>query len=123
MTGGMISQRNDALHIIYTCRAKSKSVVVGGPDVTASPDIYKAANFQVLGEAEAIMVDFISGWRNDAMEGVFEEPKSNTDITKSLLPRFDLLKLAPYLHLRPFAEEIVQEIIKLDQGQWEAPSP
>lgn len=99
MTGGMLPQRNDAIHIIDTCRTKGKPVVVGGPDVTSSPPVYQAANFQVLGEAEEIMVDFISAWRNGAREGVFEAPMGKTDVTKSPLPRFDLLKLDQYLHV------------------------
>lgn len=99
MTGGMLPQRNDVLRIIDTCRARGKPVVVGGPDVTSSPPVYKAANFQVLGEAEEIMVNFISAWRSGAREGVFEAPMGKTDVTKSPLPRFDLLKLNQYLHV------------------------
>ncbi|WP_395495962.1 B12-binding domain-containing radical SAM protein [Acetobacter sp. KSO5] len=99
MTGGMLPQRNDALHLIDKCRTSGKPVVVGGPDVTSSPDIYKAAHFQVLGEAEEIMVNFISAWRNGATGGVFVAPMGKTDVTKSPLPRFDLLKMDQYLHV------------------------
>lgn len=41
-------------------RANGKPIVIGGPDVTSSPDVYSAANFQVLGETEEIMADFIA---------------------------------------------------------------
>lgn len=99
MTGGMLPQRNDALRIIERCRASGKPVVVGGPDVTSSPDLYAAANFQVLGEAEEIMDDFVTAWRAGAVQGVFEAPMGKTDVTKSPLPRFDLLKLDHYLHV------------------------
>ncbi|NHO34161.1 B12-binding domain-containing radical SAM protein [Acetobacter fallax] len=99
MTGGMLPQRNDALHIIEMCRAAGKPVVIGGPDVTSTPAFYSAANFQVLGEAEEIMDNFIRAWRAGASEGVFEAPMGKTDITKSPLPRFDLLKLDQYLHV------------------------
>ncbi len=99
MTGGMLPQRNDALHIIDMCRDCGKPVVVGGPDVTSSPDIYSAANFQVLGEAEEIMGDFIAAWRNGDRQGVFQTPMGKTDVTLSPLPRFDLLKLNQYLHV------------------------
>ncbi|RBM05913.1 B12-binding domain-containing radical SAM protein [Novacetimonas cocois] len=99
MTGGMLPQRNDALHIIEMCRAAGTPVVVGGPDVTSSPALYSAANFQVLGEAEEIMVDFIAAWRRGDRQGVFEAPMGKTDVTKSPLPRFDLLKLDQYLHV------------------------
>ncbi len=99
MTGGMLPQRNDALHIIEMCHARGKPVVVGGPDVTSSPDLYRAANFLVLGEAEEIMDDFVTAWRNGAGQGVFEAPMGKTDVTRSPLPRFDLLKLDHYLHV------------------------
>ncbi|EGG78477.1 B12-binding domain-containing radical SAM protein (plasmid) [Komagataeibacter nataicola] len=99
MTGGMLPQRNDALHIIETCRARGKPVVVGGPDVTSSPSLYSAANFQVLGEAEEIMDDFIAVWHSGVRQGMFEAPMGKTDVTKSPLPRFDLLKLDQYLHV------------------------
>ncbi len=99
MTGGMLPQRNDALHIINMCRAAGKPVVVGGPDVTSSPALYTAANFQVLGEAEEIMEDFITAWQRGDQKGVFEAPMGKTDVTKSPVPRFDLLKLDQYLHV------------------------
>ena len=99
MTGGMLPQRNDARCIIEMCRASEKPVVVGGPDVTSSPSFYSAANFQVLGEAEEIMGDFLAAWRSGATQGVFEAPTGQTNITKSPLPRFDLLKLNHYLHV------------------------
>src|SRR5271169_4182989 len=66
MTGGMLPQRNDALRIIEMCHAWDKPVVVGGPDVTSSPSFYSAADFQVLGEAEEIMDEFLGAWRNGA---------------------------------------------------------
>ncbi|MBB2205581.1 B12-binding domain-containing radical SAM protein [Gluconacetobacter takamatsuzukensis] len=99
MTGGMLPQRNDAQHLIETCRARGKPVVVGGPDITSSPSAYSAANFQVLGEAEEIMADFIAAWRDGATQGIFEAPMGKTDVTGSPLPRFDLLKLDQYLHV------------------------
>lgn len=99
MTGGMLPQRNDALHIIEMCRAGGKPVVIGGPDVTSSPILYRAANFQVLGEAEEIMGDFIAAWRKGDRQGIFEAPMGKTDVTKSPLPRFDLLNLNHYLHV------------------------
>lgn len=99
MTGGMLPQRNDALHIIDMCVGSGKPVVVGGPDVTSSPEIYNAAHFKVLGEAEEIMGDFVAAWRSGAKEGDFVAPMGETDVTKSPLPRFDLLKMDHYLHV------------------------
>jgi radical SAM superfamily enzyme YgiQ (UPF0313 family) len=99
MTGGMLFQQPDSLRIIEMCRARRKPVVVGGPDVTSTPDIYDSANFRVLGEAEEIMEDFVAAWRSGAEQGLFEAPMGQTDVTKSPTPRFDLLKLEHYLHV------------------------
>jgi radical SAM superfamily enzyme YgiQ (UPF0313 family) len=61
MTGGMMVQQPDTLRLIKMCRERGKPVVVGGPDVTLSPHVYKAADVQVLGEAEGILDQFIAG--------------------------------------------------------------
>jgi radical SAM superfamily enzyme YgiQ (UPF0313 family) len=99
MTGGMLFQQPDTLRIVDMCRARCTPVVVGGPDVTSMPDIYRRANFQVLGEAEEIMEDFVAAWRSGARQGVFQAPMGQTDVTKSPTPRFDLLNLEHYLHV------------------------
>jgi radical SAM superfamily enzyme YgiQ (UPF0313 family) len=99
MTGGMLSQQHDTLEIIAICRAHGKPVVVGGPGVTSSPHIYASANFRVLGEAEGIIDKFIAAWEAGATEGLFEAEKFTVDVTKSPIPRFDLLKFDQYLYV------------------------
>ena len=51
MTGGMLPQQADTVAPIELCRRHDRPVVVGGPDATSSPHIYKQADFRVLGEA------------------------------------------------------------------------
>jgi radical SAM superfamily enzyme YgiQ (UPF0313 family) len=99
MTGGMLFQQPDTLLIIEMCRTRGRPVVVGGPDVTSTPDIYSTANFRVLGEAEEIMEDFVAAWQSGAEQGFFQAPMGQTDVTMSPTPRFDLLKLEDYLHV------------------------
>ena len=99
MTGGMLSQQHDTLAIIDICRAQGKAVVVGGPGATSSPHIYAQANFRVLGEAEGIIDSFIAAWEAGATEGTFEAEKFQVDVTKSPIPRFDLLKFDHYLYV------------------------
>jgi len=99
MTGGMLPQRRDALSLIDLCRARGKPVVVGGPDATSSPDIYRRADFLVLGEAEGIIDQFVEAWSAGANEGVFQAAKFQVDVTKSPVPRFDLLKPEHYLYI------------------------
>src|SRR5436853_2430048 len=52
MTGGMLPQQPDTLRVIELAHEQGKPVVVGGPDATSSPEAYKAADFQMPGEAE-----------------------------------------------------------------------
>ena len=99
MTGGMLPQQFDTLDIIDLCRARGKLVAVGGPAVTSSPHIYEKANFRVLGEAEGIIDKFVGAWEAGAREGLFEAEKFTADVTKTPIPRFDLLKFDHYLHI------------------------
>jgi radical SAM superfamily enzyme YgiQ (UPF0313 family) len=98
-TGGMLSQQADTLRLIELCRSRGKPVVVGGPDPTSSPHIYAAADFQVLGEAEGVLEEFVAAWESGARSGVFTAPKFQADVTKTPVPRFDLLNFQDYLYL------------------------
>jgi radical SAM superfamily enzyme YgiQ (UPF0313 family) len=99
MTGGMLPQQIDMLAIIDLCRSREKPVAVGGPAVTSSPQIYRKANFRVLGEAEGIIGKFVEAWDGGAREGLFEAEKFQVDVSKTPIPRFDLLKFENYLHI------------------------
>ena len=99
MTGGMLPQQRDTLDVIELCHAQGKPVAVGGPAATSSPEIYTGADFQVLGEAEGVIDDFIAAWNAGARTGVFEAEKFSVDVTKSPIPRFDLLTFGYYLNI------------------------
>jgi hypothetical protein len=91
MTGGMLPQQQDTLEIIASCRVRGKPTVVGGPDAMSSPEVYRDADFLVLGEVEGLIDQFIAAWRSGARNGVFEGGKFQVDVTKSPVPRFDLI--------------------------------
>jgi radical SAM superfamily enzyme YgiQ (UPF0313 family) len=99
MTGGMLFQQSDTLRIIDMCRERGLPVVVGGPDATSSPHRYETANFRVLGEVEGIIQDFIAVWDEGKREGMLVAPKFQVDVTKTPIPRFDLLKFDQYLYI------------------------
>ena len=99
MTGGMLPQQADTLALIELCRRHDRPVVVGGPDATSSPHIYKQADFRVLGEAEGVLSDFVAAWDAGKRDGTFTAPKFQVDVTKSPMPRFDLLNLEYYLYI------------------------
>jgi radical SAM superfamily enzyme YgiQ (UPF0313 family) len=99
MTGGMLAQQADTLELIALCHAHGKTVAVGGPDPTSSPHVYAAADFRVLGEVEGIIDDFVAAWEAGERSGCFTAPKFTIDVTRSPIPRFDLLKFEHYLYV------------------------
>ena len=98
MTGGMLPQQRDTERVIALAHAQGKPVVVGGPDVTSSPHMYEEAEFKVLGEAEEVMSEFLAAWRSGESSGVFTAD-GFPDITRSPVPRYDLLKFHHYMHV------------------------
>lgn len=97
MTGGMLFQQADTLRIVQMAKRMRKPVAVGGPDATSSPHIYEAADFRVLGEAEGIIDAFVEAWNRGERSGTFSAEKFKADVTRSPIPRFDLLKFDDYL--------------------------
>jgi radical SAM superfamily enzyme YgiQ (UPF0313 family) len=97
MTGGMLPQQSDTLALVDICHQRGKPVVIGGPSVTSIPETFDGADFLVLGEAEGVIDQFIGAWKGGAKRGVFDGRKIQVDITKSPVPRFDLLKPGYYL--------------------------
>jgi radical SAM superfamily enzyme YgiQ (UPF0313 family) len=98
MTGGMLAQRTDTLRLIELVQQSGKTVIVGGPDISSSPQAYISANIRVLGEAETIIDEFVAAWERGERSGLFESPKFQADITRTPIPRFDLWKKRQYLY-------------------------
>ena len=99
MTGGMLPQHTDLVEIIDLCRARGKPVAIGGPAATSVPHAYAKANFQILGEVEDILDEFVEAWEAGAREGVFVAKKFEIDVRNTPIPRFDLLKFDRYLYI------------------------
>ncbi|WP_350333207.1 B12-binding domain-containing radical SAM protein [Coralliovum pocilloporae] len=96
MTGGMMPQQETCLALIKRCKKLGVPVVVGGPDATSSPQVYKDADFRVLGEVEHSIQDFIAAWNRGERTGDFEDEKFKADVTTTPLPRYDLLRFSNY---------------------------
>ena len=95
MTGGMLPQEPDCLVVIDRCVALGTPVCVGGPAPTSTPEVYDKADFLVLGEAEGILDKFVAAWEAGERRGRLMAEKFKADVTKSPIPRFDLLTFSP----------------------------
>jgi len=99
MTGGMLPQQAHTLEVIRMCHARGKPVVVGGPDISSSPQLYDEADFKVIGEAELVIADFIAAWERGDRRGSFVAEKFTADVTRTPVPRFELLTFKDYLRI------------------------
>lgn len=99
LISGMLPQQADALDMIELFQQRGKMVAVGGPDISSSAHIYAQADFKVIGEAENVIQDFIAAVRRGERSGTFEAEKFQVDVTKTPIPRFDLLKFHQYLYV------------------------
>jgi radical SAM superfamily enzyme YgiQ (UPF0313 family) len=98
MTGGMNVQRPDCLSVVAEAQGQGKAVVVGGPDVTSEPNFYAHADFVVIGEAEVIIQEFVAAWEAGQRRGTFTAEKFKVDVTRTPVPRYDLLRRSDYLY-------------------------
>jgi radical SAM superfamily enzyme YgiQ (UPF0313 family) len=71
--------------------------VAGGPDPTSQPEIYRQADYLVLGEAECTLPYFLRDLEAGADHGVYVPSPDRPDMRMSPVPRFDLLKPKDYL--------------------------
>jgi radical SAM superfamily enzyme YgiQ (UPF0313 family) len=93
----MLAQRGDFHHLIRKALQLGKKVAVGGPYPTSVPEdaLASGAHYLVLDEGEITVPLFLEAIAQGEEQGVFrtiEKP----DVTKSPMPRFDLLKLDSY---------------------------
>ena len=97
-TGGMLSQQRDALEIVRLAKERGRYVVVGGPDPSASPQVYASADARLVGEAEGLRERLIQVLERREPR-VLLRSQGYPDLATSPIPRFDLLKLDRYLHV------------------------
>lgn len=97
-TGGMLPQQAGTLEVIGESKRRGKYTVVGGPDPTSQPQLYEHADALVLGEGEASIPLWMDSWRKGEPQGKFQSADS-PDITKTPIPRFDLIRFEDYLYV------------------------
>jgi radical SAM superfamily enzyme YgiQ (UPF0313 family) len=94
--GGMLPQQARFLRLIERVHSRGKKVVAGGPDPTSQPEVYRSADYLVLGEAECSLPLFLADLARGAASGTYACAEK-AEMTQSPIPRFDLLALKDYL--------------------------
>ncbi|HSA59158.1 MAG TPA: B12-binding domain-containing radical SAM protein [bacterium] len=96
--GGMLPQQSGILSVIRKAHEHQKPVVVGGPDPTSQPGIYEEADFLALGEGEVVIPLMLADWEKGVLKGRYRS-SDQADMTRSPVPRFDLVRFEDYLHV------------------------
>lgn len=94
----MIIQKQDLEKLIQKGVALGKKVAVGGPFPTSVPEFALAAgaHYLILDEGECTIPIFLEALARGEERGIFRSAEK-PDVTKSPIPRFDLLDLDAYL--------------------------
>ena len=94
--GGMLPQQYSMLGLIERAHRMNCVVVVGGPDPTSQPELYKNADFLVLGEGEVTIPLFISDLRQHITSGRYSSLEK-ADMQTAVVPRYDLIRFDDYI--------------------------
>jgi len=95
-TGGMLPQQKSMLGFIRRAHALDRAVVVGGPDPTSQPDLYREADFLVLGEGEITIPLFLKDLESGKTSGTYVSTE-RADMLQSVVPRYDLIRFRDYI--------------------------
>jgi radical SAM superfamily enzyme YgiQ (UPF0313 family) len=98
LISAMTAQREDFLRQVREAKRRGKTVAVGGPYPTALPDEVEAAGADhlVLDEGEITIPPFLEALARGDAGGRFSADGAFADLTRSPLPRFDLLDRDAY---------------------------
>jgi radical SAM superfamily enzyme YgiQ (UPF0313 family) len=99
LSGGMLPQQHEHLKLIKRVKQFNKVHIIGGPDATSSPHLYKSATHLVLGEAEISMPLFLEDFIAGKAEQTYAAGDKKADMSKTPIPRYDLLNFKNYLHV------------------------
>ncbi len=101
MISGMIVQKGALLALVEEAKRRGQRVAVGGPYASACPDelVEAGADYLVLDEGEITIPPFVAALTRGEPVGLFRADEAKADVTRSPIPRFDLLQLEAYYSL------------------------
>jgi radical SAM superfamily enzyme YgiQ (UPF0313 family) len=92
----MIVQADSAREVAARCRSKQTTVIAGGPLFTTSHARFPEIHHFVLGEAENVVPALVSDMESGSLKASYSS-SSRPDITRTPVPRWDLIKLSRYV--------------------------
>ena len=98
MISAMIVQSSSFASVVRLCRECGVKVAAGGPYPTTSHKIIPDVDYFILNEAEITLAPFIRDFEAGSPEHVYSTVEK-PDITKTPVPRYDLLKIKKYNNL------------------------
>ena len=96
--GGMLPQQHSMLAIIDEAHRYGCPVVVGGPDPTSQPELYRSADYLVQGEGEITIPMFIQDLEKGCESGDYKSD-DYADMSESVVPRYDLIRFQDYIQV------------------------
>jgi radical SAM superfamily enzyme YgiQ (UPF0313 family) len=94
----MIVQETSVRLVIGRCKARNKPVVAGGPLFTTGGDRFPQVTCCVVGEAEDLMATLVADLSAGCLKPRYQAT-SRPDVTKTPLPRWDLINTRHYVTL------------------------
>jgi radical SAM superfamily enzyme YgiQ (UPF0313 family) len=98
MISAMIVQSTSFAEVVKLCRECGVKVAAGGPYPTTSYKMISDVDYFILNEAEITLAPFIRDFEAGSPEHVYSTVEK-PDITKTPVPRYDLLKIKKYNNL------------------------
>ena len=96
MVSGMRVQKDDIREILLRARALGKRTVIGGPFASSEPELLlRLADHVVVGEPDEVFPEIASDLEHGSAKRLYVV-KEKPDVSKTPLPRFDLLKIDKY---------------------------
>jgi radical SAM superfamily enzyme YgiQ (UPF0313 family) len=95
-SGGMLPQQKSLFNLIERAHKLDRMIVIGGADPTSQPDLYKSADFLVLGEGEVTIPLFLESLKNGAKKGVYKS-EERANMLEAVIPRYDLIRFRDYI--------------------------
>ncbi|MEE9296158.1 MAG: B12-binding domain-containing radical SAM protein [Phycisphaerae bacterium] len=95
LISAMIVHADSCHRIVARCRAKSKTIIAGGPLFTTGHEQFPEIQHFVLGEAEHIMPALIEDMSSGNLKAIYQDPHK-PDLTSTPVPRWDLIRFKDY---------------------------